>query len=101
MSPQTEPWLLSSEEPEEELAGTADELEERIDTLEDHIEDAREGLRARREDADEVEVTKGLKGGEPVVLTGTNRLATGVPVEVAEAPATQPAGTAAEARAVR
>jgi multidrug efflux pump subunit AcrA (membrane-fusion protein) len=52
-----------------------------------------------------VEVTKGLKGGEPVIARGTAKLATGVPVVVdgapaaigkgAEAPATHPAASAA------
>jgi RND family efflux transporter MFP subunit len=44
----------------------------------------------------EVEVVKGLKGTEQVAVSGTNRLANGVPVEVktggpSSAPATQPA----------
>jgi hypothetical protein len=53
MSPESETPLLSSEEPEKDLEGTADELEERVDRLGDHIDDAKQGLRARREDADE------------------------------------------------
>jgi hypothetical protein len=43
-----------------------------------------------------IEVLTGLKGGEQVAVSGTNRLANGVPVEVkaggpSTAPATQPA----------
>jgi len=33
-----------------------------------------------------VEVLKGLKGNESVVVSGTSKLATGVPVEVKQAP---------------
>ena len=53
MSPQAEMERLSSMEPDEELEGTADEFEERVDRLRNDIDDAKQGLRARREDADE------------------------------------------------
>lgn len=46
---------------------------------------------------DDVEVTRGLKGSESVIVTGANRVATGVPVAVGSAPPAQPTaqGTAA------
>ena len=40
---------------------------------------------------EELEVTRGLKGSESVIVTGANRLATGVPVAVNAAPAAGPA----------
>ena len=45
-------------------------------------------------DGDEVEVIKGLKGTESVVVSGTSKLATGVPVNVSE----QKGGRSASAR---
>ena len=42
--------------------------------------------------AQDLEVTRGLTGSESVIVTGTNRLATGVPVAVAPAAAGQPGG---------
>ena len=53
MSPQGEKERLDRMEPDEGLEGTADELEERLDRLGHHSDDAKQGLRARREDADE------------------------------------------------
>lgn len=46
---------------------------------------------------DDVEVTRGLKGSESVIVTGANRVATGVPVAVGAGPPAQPTaeGTAA------
>ena len=40
------------------------------------------GVELGDRDGDEVEVLKGLKGSEAVVVSGTSKLATGVPVEV-------------------
>ena len=44
------------------------------------------GVELGDRDGDEVEVLKGLKGNESVVVSGTSKLATGVPVEVKQAP---------------
>ena len=57
------------------------------------------GIELGDRDGDEVEVIKGLKGGESVVVSGTSKLATGVPVEVkAEQPAAETILTAQETR---
>jgi hypothetical protein len=45
------------------------------------------GVELGDRDGDEVEVLKGLKGNESVVVSGTSKLATGVPVDVKAAPA--------------
>jgi membrane fusion protein (multidrug efflux system) len=55
------------------------------------------GVELGDRDGDEVEVLKGLKGTEAVVVSGTSKLATGVPVDVKTAPANAPEKTAAEA----
>ena len=44
----------------------------------------------------DVEVTRGLAGSESVIVTGANRLASGVPVAVAPAPAGQPGAPPAQ-----
>jgi len=54
------------------------------------------GVELGDRDGDEVEVLKGLKGNESVVVSGTSKLATGVPVEVKQAPQA-PEKSAAEA----
>jgi multidrug efflux pump subunit AcrA (membrane-fusion protein) len=54
------------------------------------------GVELGDRDGDEVEVLKGLKGGEAVVISGTSKLATGVPVEVRSSQAA-PEKPAAEA----
>jgi multidrug efflux pump subunit AcrA (membrane-fusion protein) len=46
---------------------------------------------------DELEVTRGLKGSESVIVTGANRLATGVPVAVNASPVPQPTAESAAA----
>jgi RND family efflux transporter MFP subunit len=54
------------------------------------------GVELGDRDGDEVEVLKGLKGTESVVVSGTSKLATGVPVEVKQqAPAEKQAAEAA------
>ena len=53
------------------------------------------GVELGDRDGDEVEVLKGLKGSEAVVVSGTSKLATGVPVEVKQAPEPKPAAEAA------
>ena len=57
------------------------------------------GVELGDRDGDEVEVLKGLKGTESVVVSGTSKLATGVAVEVKQAPAAPTEKTAAEAAA--
>jgi hypothetical protein len=56
MSPKTEAQFAASKEPEDELAGTTEEFEERIGELDEHIEDAKDGLRARSDEADEGDI---------------------------------------------
>lgn len=57
------------------------------------------GVELGERDGNEVEVVKGLKPGDQVVVGGASKLATGVPVEVrADATASSPAGTTAPAR---
>ena len=56
MSPKTEAQFAANKEPEDELAGTTEEFEERIGALDEHIEDAKDGLRARRDEADEEDI---------------------------------------------
>jgi len=51
-------------------------------------------------DGDEVEVLKGLKGNESVVVSGTSKLATGVPVSIQQAPGAAPAPAAGSAAAL-
>jgi hypothetical protein len=53
MSPKTEAQFAANQEPEDELAGTTEEFEERIGHLDEHIEESKEGLRARRDEAGE------------------------------------------------
>ena len=53
------------------------------------------GVELGDRDGDEVEVLKGLKGSESVVVSGTSKLATGVPVEVKAGPEEKPAAEAA------
>jgi RND family efflux transporter MFP subunit len=48
-------------------------------------------------DGDEVEVLKGLKGDESVVVSGTSKLATGVPVTIQQAPGAAATSATAEA----
>jgi hypothetical protein len=53
MAPDTETELQRSHDAEDELEAQADELEERVGKLGDHIDEAKEGLRARRDEADD------------------------------------------------
>ena len=54
--PETETELPRGNDAEGDLDARADELEERVERLGDHIDDAKEGLRARREDAEDTDI---------------------------------------------
>jgi hypothetical protein len=53
MSPDTDTELQRSDDAEKALEAQTDELEERVERLGDHIDDAKDGLRARREEAED------------------------------------------------
>ena len=53
MTPDTDTEQRAGEDAEEALESQADELEERVAKLGDDIDDAKQGLRARKEDADD------------------------------------------------
>jgi uncharacterized membrane protein len=55
MAPDIDTDLQRSKDADGELEAQADELEERVLQLGDEIEDAKDGLRARSEEADEEE----------------------------------------------
>ena len=54
--PDTETELQRGNDAEGDLETQADELEERVDRLGDQIDDAKEGLRARREEAEDTDI---------------------------------------------
>jgi hypothetical protein len=56
MSPDTETELQRGRDAEDALEGQADELEERIGELGDHIDDAKDGLRARSDEIDDLDL---------------------------------------------
>ena len=53
MTPDTDTEQRAGEDAEDALESQADELEERVAKLGDDIDDAKQGLRARKEDADD------------------------------------------------
>ena len=68
MPPDTDTELRRGEDAENALESQADELEERVAELGDHIDDAKEGLRARREDADEGDVDDDDDSDDPLAF---------------------------------
>ncbi|MCP9488832.1 MAG: hypothetical protein MSC31_03040 [Solirubrobacteraceae bacterium MAG38_C4-C5] len=46
---------MAGEDPEEQLEHDTEELDQRIDRVEAHIDESRDKLKARQEDADEID----------------------------------------------
>jgi hypothetical protein len=68
MPPDTDTELRHGEDAEDALESQADEMEQRVAKLGDHIDEAKEGLRARREDADEGDVDEDDDSDDPLAF---------------------------------
>jgi len=67
MTPDTDTEQRPGEDAEGALESQADELEERVAKLGDDIDDAKQGLRARKEDADDGD-DDGGDGDDPLAF---------------------------------